>query len=246
MQESLGNGKLIPMKKAVLFDLDGTLLPMDQEVFTHTYFKLLTETLAPRGYEPHSLIDGIWKGTAAMVGNGGKKSNEAVFWERFKEIFGERAERDRPLFEEFYRTKFNEARAVCGFAPEARETVAELKGRGRTLVLASNPIFPLTAQHNRMRWAGVDAEDFAYVTSYENSSYCKPNPEYYTEICEKTGLDPADCLMVGNDAREDLAARQCGMDVFLLTPCLINREGIDLARIPHGDYADLHAFLRNV
>lgn len=51
----------------ILFDLDGTLLPMDQEAFTTGYFKFLAKKLAPYGYEPKSLVDAIWAGTAAMV-----------------------------------------------------------------------------------------------------------------------------------------------------------------------------------
>ena len=31
--------------KAILFDLDGTLLPMDQDLFTKTYFKYLRFTI---------------------------------------------------------------------------------------------------------------------------------------------------------------------------------------------------------
>ena len=75
----------------VLFDLDGTLLPMDQDQFVKGYFGLLTQKLAPRGYDPKKLIDAIWAGTAAMVGNDGGRTNEAVFWARFAQIFGEEA-----------------------------------------------------------------------------------------------------------------------------------------------------------
>ena len=53
----------------VLFDLDGTLLPMDQDLFTKGYFKLLAAKLAPYGYEPKQLIDAVWAGTAAMLKN---------------------------------------------------------------------------------------------------------------------------------------------------------------------------------
>ena len=49
------------------FDLDGTLLPMDQEVFTKDYFKRLAAKLLPHGYQADQLVDGIWAGTAAMV-----------------------------------------------------------------------------------------------------------------------------------------------------------------------------------
>lgn len=35
----------------VMFDLDGTLLPMDMDEFTTGYFKMLAAKVAPRGYE---------------------------------------------------------------------------------------------------------------------------------------------------------------------------------------------------
>ena len=45
--------------KAVLFDLDGTLLPMDQDEFITTYFNRISEHMAPYGYEPKELISAI-------------------------------------------------------------------------------------------------------------------------------------------------------------------------------------------
>ena len=94
------------MIKAILFDLDGTLLPMDQDAFTKRYFKLLAAKLAPRGYDPKMLIDGIWAGTAAMGKNDGSCTNEQAFWNRFAGIFGERVRKDEPVFEEFYRKEY--------------------------------------------------------------------------------------------------------------------------------------------
>lgn len=47
------------MIKAILFDLDGTLLPMDNDAFTKYYFKLLCKKLAPMGYDPQQCIDGV-------------------------------------------------------------------------------------------------------------------------------------------------------------------------------------------
>lgn len=38
--------------KTILFDLDGTLLPMDQEVFIKYYFGALVKHMEPEGYEP--------------------------------------------------------------------------------------------------------------------------------------------------------------------------------------------------
>lgn len=68
------------MIKVILFDLDGTLLPMDQEIFVKTYFGLIAQKLAPYGYQPKELIEAVWAGTKAMVKNDGRKTNEEVFW----------------------------------------------------------------------------------------------------------------------------------------------------------------------
>lgn len=51
----------------VLFDLDVTLLPMDQDVFVQNYFSRIAQKLAPLGYEPNQLIKHIWGGTIAMI-----------------------------------------------------------------------------------------------------------------------------------------------------------------------------------
>ena len=229
--------------QAVLFDMDGTLLPMDQDVFAKAYFKELCKKLAFRGYEPGSLVDSIWRGTGAMVRNDGTRPNEEAFWESFAKDMGPGCIQDRPLFDAFYENEFNLAREVCGFNEAAGRIVQGIRAKGIPTILASNPIFPLAAQRARARWAGVDPEGFAYITTYENSRYCKPNPKYYLEICEKNGLDPAHCLMVGNDATEDLVASTLGIRVFLLTDCLINKEGYDLSDCSHGGYEDLEAWL---
>ena len=49
--------------------------------------------------------------------------------------------------------------------------------------------------------------------------------------------------MVGNDAVEDLAAAKTGMQVFLLTDCLINKTNVDLTNLPHGSFDSLMAFI---
>lgn len=140
----------------ILFDLDGTLLPMDQEAFTTGYFKLLAKKLAPYGYEPKSLVDAIWAGTAAMVKNDGSCTNEQAFWKKFAAIYGEeKCQSDQGLFEDFYANEFNAARDICGFNPASVETVHKLKECGYRVALATNPIFPHMATENRIRWAAL-------------------------------------------------------------------------------------------
>lgn len=228
----------------VLFDLDGTLLPMDQDVFVGAYFRGLAGKLAPHGYDPDALVKGIWAGTGAMVKNDGAVSNEEAFWRTFADLFGERAREDEPIFAEFYATEFQKVREVCGFDPKAKETVETIRAMGLKTVLATNPIFPAIATRSRVRWVGLDPDDFLLVTTYENSRYCKPNPEYYRQILRELDLKPSECLMVGNDVTEDMAAREVGMDVFLLPRCLINKAEKDISMYRQGGFDDLLAYIR--
>lgn len=227
----------------MMFDLDGTLLPMDQDQFTKYYFGLLAKKLAPYGYDAEQLTGGIWAGTAAMVKNDGSCTNEEAFWKKFCAIMGEKVLEDKLLFEEFYRVEFQGARASCGFAPQAAGLVKKLKAAGYRVLLATNPIFPAIATESRIRWAGLEPEDFALYTTYENACRCKPNPDYYRDILSSMELDGAECLMVGNDATEDTAAELAGMQVFLLTDCLINKENRDLSLWPHGGFDQLEKFI---
>lgn len=234
------------MIKTVMFDLDGTLLAADQEIFTRAYFKELAKRFAPLGYDPDDLVKGVWKGVAAMVRNDGRRSNYDVFWDCFFDCFGEESRKHVDDFNDFYVNEFNRAKEVCGFNPLVPEIVNALKENGISLILASNPVFPMTAQKARMRWAGVDPDDFVYLTSYENSSYCKPNSDYYREILEKTGCKAEECLMVGNDVDEDTPAAEVGMKVFIVTDFLINKYNENFSSFPHGDFNALKDYLSNI
>lgn len=216
---------------------------MDNEAFTMGYFRLLAAKLSPHGYEPKQLVDAIWAGTAAMVKNDGTRSNEDAFWKKFAGVYGEKALADKPLFDEFYENDFQTAKAFCGVNPKAAETVHTLKEMGLRAALATNPIFPAVATESRIRWAGLEPEDFELRTTYENIGYCKPNPDYYREIAARLGVRPEECLMVGNDVTEDMVAESIGMQVFLLTDCLINKERKNIAKYPRGSFNQLMQFI---
>jgi len=231
--------------KVVMFDLDGTLLPMDQDVFVGTYFNLLAKKMTEYGYEPKSLIENVWKCTYAMVKNDGKCTNETAFWNGFSKIYGEDRLKDTSIFDSFYNNEFLAVKDVCGFSPKSSEVVRNLKDRGYRVVLATNPVFPAVATLNRCRWAGLEPNDFEHITTYENSTYCKPNPEYFKEIMSKIGVSPEECLMVGNDVAEDGSAMKAGISVFFLTDCLINKENTDFSPYPHGNFDDLIEYINS-
>jgi len=227
----------------VLFDLDGTLLPMDQDIFVKSYFSNLAAELAPHGYDPKELIDAVWHGTYAMIANDGKQTNEEAFWHYFCSRFGEDARKDLPLFDAFYRTGFDRVQDVCGYTPKAAEIIAKLKQKGLRTALATNPIFPAVATEKRIRWAGLSPDDFELYTTYENCRYCKPNPAYYRDIIDQLNVSPEECLMVGNDISDDLPAASLGMQVFILTDCLINKNESDFSEYPHGNSDALSKFI---
>lgn len=231
--------------QGILFDLDGTLLPMDNDVFTKGYLKLLSGAVAHLGYTPDTMIPAMWKGVAAMVKNDGSRTNYDIFWEHFSTAFGPKVYDHVPYFDAFYTDPngFHKAKAFTAPTPMAQKAVELAHRNAQRVVLATNPFFPRVAVESRISWAGLTPDDFDLVTTYENSHSCKPNPAYYAEICKKLGLDPTKCLMIGNNADEDVRASQAaGMDAFLLTDCLI-AEG-ELPDCPKGGFAKLLDFLK--
>lgn len=234
------------MIKMILFDLDGTLLPMDQERFIQAYLEKMARKLAPYGYDPDLLVKAIWKGTGAMVVNDGSATNEEVFWKVFSGILRRNARADEPLFITYYENEFQTVKDACGFDPRASEAIQQIKAMGYPIALATNPLFPAIATLSRTRWAGLDPDDFALITTYENSRHCKPNLDYYRDILAMLKLRPEECVMVGNDVGEDMIAEKLGMKVFLLTDCLINKFNADISQYPHGSFPELLTFIREL
>lgn len=232
--------------KAVFFDLDGTLLPMDQDIFIKAYLGGLVNLLAPKGYDPKAIAGALWASTDAVVKNDGSKTNEEVFWNNFCAILGEEVRKEEAALDEFYKTDFQKIKDYCGYSPKSKELVEKLKASGITVVLATNPLFPAIATESRIRWAGLSPEDFSIYTTYENSRFCKPNLKYYQVLLNEIGVEPAECLMVGNDVGDDMVAEELGMKVFLLTDCLINKTDKSVDNFRHGSFDELNKYIEEL
>jgi len=211
--------------KAILFDLDGTLLPMDMKTFTEGYFRDLYKTVNMPEIPVEQFIDAIWKGTYAMMKNDGTKTNRDVFWE----VFGQIMNYDEEMIQKidsrclgFYGNEFKKAKRFCMENPFAKEAVAEARAKADKVILATNAIFPMAGHITRLSWVGLEGSDFDYITCYEEEHYCKPNPKYFLSIMEKMDLKPEECLMIGNDEREDmLCATMAGIDSYLIEDTMI-------------------------
>jgi FMN phosphatase YigB (HAD superfamily) len=85
--------------------------------------------------------------------------------------------------------------------------------------------------------------DFAHVTHYSNSTFCKPNLGYYREILAKIGKTPEQCLMAGNNPAEDMCAAELGVAVYLVTDFLENEVNIDISAYQSGSLEQLEEYL---
>ena len=228
--------------RAVFFDLDGTLLPMDVEEFMGAYMKKLGAFFAQRGVDPQQFGAAMKAGIKAMAHHSGDITNDQAFFKAFYECVDE-GERDwMAQFMEFYETEFPSIGDTVTPNPAAARAVEALAAKGYTLVLTTMPMFPLVAVQARLKWAGVDPALFSRITSFENSASIKPNLTYYAENLAATGLAGRDVLMVGNNTVEDLAALDMGTDAYLVTDFLIDAVDYDLATVKHGSLADFAAW----
>lgn len=227
------------MLDTLLFDLDGTLLPMVQRDFAQAYFTELARFAQPLGYQPQALIDALWKGVGAMTQNDGRATNRELFWSNFAQSFGPQALAHEPLFNQFYTGPFQNARRAVLPCRSMNSLMSALRDKGYTLALATNPLFPLEGVRTRLSWVGLSEADFNWVTTYSNSRYCKPDSRYYQEILTALHKPPENCLMCGNDVEEDMPAAKLGMEVYLVTDCLEHGEGADLNQWPHGSLDQL-------
>ena len=194
--------------KAIFFDLDGTLLPLDEKLFVDIYFAELSKVFSEYNIDSKKLVETIWTATHAIIKNDGKfNSNINIDLSNVKEVL-----------KKFYANEFFTKLKKCSTENSLAKVAVELaKKNGRKVVLATNPVFPIDALV-RLKWTGLDIDDFDYVTHYSNSSFSKPNPKYYLDLCEKLDVEPKDCLMIGNDERQDIfAASSVGMNCYLVT-----------------------------
>lgn len=235
------------MHKAILFDLDNTLLGNSMEIFLPAYFQALTgylDHLIP----PERLIDQLMRATGVMDADHNRRvTNE----EAFSSVFYRALKPDRTVleraFDSFYVEEFPKLRPLTRSRPEARLLVEWALEQDQQVVVATNPLFPRVAVEQRLAWAGVPVDEFDYalVTTYENMHATKSHPAYYREILERLHRSPSECLMVGDSWEMDvLPASSVGMDVYWVT----EEDEAPSDEIPlagQGTLADLWALVKS-
>ncbi len=229
------------MKNTILFDLDGTLLPMDFDKFMKIYFYQMGQHFKD-DVDPDMMPKFIWAATKKMIATNNHQTNEEIFMDDFQTYVPNNIQYYIEKFNEFYDTLFNEVKASTYVSNDILNSIEVLKSKGYDLVIATNPLFPIKANYHRIKWAGLDKDDFLHITSFEKNKHCKPFPHFYQEVLQKINKKPEDCIMVGNDVEEDLAAKTVGIDTYLITDCIVNSKNLKNTADYTGTYQDFYRF----
>ncbi len=227
----------------LLFDLDGTLLPVGPEFFTNDYPNAAAPYFA-HIIDPGKFKKALFESIFDMVKNIDPKiANGDAFGESFEVKLGCKWPELWLIFERFYQEEFPKLRRRVPQSLTARDVISACIGQGWEIVLATNPVFPEVAIRERMRWCGIDDFDWLFVTALEDMHFCKPNIQYYQEIVEYLGLDPERCVMIGNDVQEDMVAGKLGMKTVLVEDYCIDRNAENEVS---GFVPDMRGLLKDV
>jgi len=232
--------------KTIIFDLDGTLLPMETESFTKLYAKALTEAFYDFD-DRNKVFKQVMHSVQATVLNKTHETNYNKFFNHFDKHMDKDVDVYIKRFDEFYASGFGQVQSATSVSEEMIEAVDLLKKKQYNLIIATNPIFPMSANKQRIKWAGLDIEKFDHVTSFESNHYCKPHLEFYSEVLEMNQLNAEDVLMVGNDVQEDLAIKALGAKTYIINNHLINRKPDKEINSDYiGSYCDFLEFVKGL
>jgi FMN phosphatase YigB (HAD superfamily) len=204
------------LRRHLLLDLDGTLLGIRMGVFIPRLMSTILEHFTP--FMPSTTFFASMKtALEAMLENEDpSRTVMEAFLETFAGLSGmTRGEVEKTLTD-FYEGPFRELSVMAHPVDGVGDLLDAARKEDFGLTLATNPLFPIQAIRERIRWAGMDEARFDLITSAEIMHYCKPNPAYFREIVEKLGTEPGRCFMVGNDLVQDMAAGEAGIRTFLV------------------------------
>lgn len=201
--------------RAVFFDLDGTLLPMDVDAFMKRYFAALGGYVARMGIATDQFMAGMKRGITAMATNDTGHANAESFWPEFLAAIdlpdGVTPDTLTDAITDFYENEFGKLGEDVKPNPAAARAINVLAAKGYPLVLATMPMFPRRAVEWRLTWAGVDPAAFARITTYENSTAVKPKPNYYAENLAARRRRRARCA----DGGQQHEGRPCRLPAWL-------------------------------
>jgi FMN phosphatase YigB (HAD superfamily) len=203
------------MTLTLLLDLDDTLLNTNLESFIPAYFQALAKELAPQ-VAPELMIRALMSGTKRMMESDDfSQTLEQVFNAVFYPQINSSREKIAATLENFYDNIFPTLGGVTSPKPEVAPFIDWAFSQGFRIAIATDPIFPRKATFHRLRWAGLEPEQFELVSSFEHFHFSKTHPAYYAEVLGRMGWPDDPVLMVGNDMERDIRpAKMLGLATY--------------------------------
>jgi len=228
----------------LLLDLDDTLLESNMQAFLPAYFQALARHLGGL-VQPERMRAALMAGTQRMMANDDpSRTLQQVFEADFYPALGIPKARLETAIEEFYERVFPTLKKVTRPRPGAAELVEWARRRGARLAIATDPLFPRKAIQHRIRWAGLEPQQFELIAAFETFHFSKSHPAYLAEVLGRLGWPEGAVLMVGNDAERDWRpARRLGLAAYLVEAAPASTSAPEAG--PRGTLLDLRSWLES-
>jgi len=201
--------------KAVLLDLDNTLLTNPDAAFASAYLRLADEYFLAR-WRIAGMSRILLEVSRALAGpRNGYRTNTELAMDIISSAVQKPLDEITATFDDFYQTVYPRLKDVTQpIGDVALRIIETLRERQMALVIATNPLYPPEAVRQRLLWAGLpaDFQHYTLVTHAGNMHFAKPDPSYYIEALARVGVEPDETIMVGDSLQNDIQpARQAGL-----------------------------------
>jgi FMN phosphatase YigB (HAD superfamily) len=226
---------------SILFDLDDSLLKTNMGIFLPAYFDALGRHMAPH-VNAAALIHQLRLAVRAMQNNHSpRKTLKSVFDDHFYQPLGVSEADWQETLTDFYAQEFPKLRLLVQPLPAARNLIDWCQQKDFVMAIATNPLFPDTATRQRIKWAGLNPDDFIFYSTYEDFHFTKPHLSYYAEVLGRCGWQQTPLAMIGDNLSHDLLpVEEMGIQTFWTHP-----SGNDPAR-PQGSIKEALDFLKSL
>jgi FMN phosphatase YigB (HAD superfamily) len=229
------------MPPTVLFDLDDTLLSTNMDQFLPGYFKALSTALSHLG-SPGKITRHINTAVNQMVVNQDpSRTLKKVFDSHFYAPLRTTEAACRQNIQAFYQNEYPHLKHITQPKPQAKPLVNWCRSQGMRMAIATNPLFPQSATCQRVEWAGLNPDDFEFLTTYDDFHFTKPHLAYYAEVLGRLGWPEGPVMMVGDNLPYDLLP----MDTMGFPTFWVNAKHHEV-RWESGTLADVVPWLNQV
>ncbi len=191
----------------IIFDLDGTLIEEESTMFYKILFgELLKRFNKKFGIDKDVFVPAMHKSMMAMEIVDGSDTIGNQFFKVLSTLIGVPVDAIEKEFGEFFDNDFDKVLVAFKPKPAMSKVVKKLKDRGDRLVIATDPFLPKVAVDKKIRYCGLNVEDFDFITYNSDCHFTKANPKFFEELFKGLHIDPENAIVIGNTVPTDVPA----------------------------------------